>query len=189
MTTLTYTRTRLHDAISALCDPTWHNHHPLPSRYDQLQDAKANPATSGHTTTPPASMIPAQIDALMLAKLIDERTTTITRGARIKSTTGRLQWLTTQKWRPQDIETLEAITAEISSWTKAIDDFFAPNPKFFTAACPQCGHAHAYHRRNDGERVKVQALAITVDKGAWCNHCHQTWTGEQQLMILAAQIA
>ena len=39
-------RNRLTDAISALCDPTTHNGHPLDSRYTQLRDAITNPSAA-----------------------------------------------------------------------------------------------------------------------------------------------
>jgi hypothetical protein len=97
MTTTTYARNQLHDAIHALISPTWDNHYFIPSRYIQLRDGIANLAISGHHHTPPASMIPAQIDCLKLAIHIDNRVTILTRGTpnRPSSVIDRLQQLTT----------------------------------------------------------------------------------------------
>jgi hypothetical protein len=183
MTTLTYTRTRLHDAISALCDPSWHDRHPLPSRYHQLNDALTDAHISKHTRTQNSNIIPCQIDALKLKIHIDRRTAILTPGTKIKSTTGRLQEITTRKFRPQDTETLEATTAEIQSWTKAIDDLFAPKPIYLPNPCPQCGHTHTHRRNDDGDTIRTPALAITVIAGAVCQQCHAKWPPEDLMFF------
>ena len=194
-TTTAYARNKLHDAIRALCDPTWHQHHPVPSRYIQLRDGIANPAISGHHHTPPASMIPAQIDCLKLAIHIDNGVTILTRGTpnRPTSVIGRLQQLTTRKWRPQDVEHVETLTAEIASWVKAIDDLFSPKPVYLKQPCPRCGHSYAHRKSDDGGTIRTPALALTVEHDelppmARCQNCHDMWTGAQQLKVLARML-
>ena len=166
-------RNRLTDAISALCDPTTHDGHPLDSRYTQLRDAITNAHISGHTRTPAAHIIPAQIDCLKLAITIDRRTRTLTHDN--NNTPKLLNQLTTRKWRPQDTELIEAITAEIQSWAKAIDDLFAPKPVYLPNPCPQCGHTWTRRKNDDGDTIRTRALAISILTGAVCQNCHAKW--------------
>jgi hypothetical protein len=119
------------------------------------------------------------MDCLKLTIKIDQRSATITRGAHITSTVGRLQWLTTQKWRPQDIEYLEAMTAEIQSWAKEIDDLFATPPIGLPNPCPQCGHNWAHRKNDDGDTIRTRALTITAETGAVCRQCHAHWPVEK----------
>ena len=179
MTSLPLARNHLHDAIAALIEPTHCQGHELPSRYAQLRDAIADAHISGHFRSRPATVIPAQIDCLKLVIHIDDRTRHIT-GAPCLSVTGCLQHLSTRKWRPQDVELIETITAEISSWSKAIDDLFAPKPVtvYLPDPCPQCGHTHTRRKNDDGDTVRVQALAVTAAAGAVCNQCHARWKPE-----------
>ena len=195
MTTTSYARNRLHDAIHALTEPTYHNHHPIPARYTQLRDGIANPAISGHHHTPAASMIPAQIDCLKLAIHIDNRVTILTRGTpnRPSSVIDRLQQLTTHKWRPQDIEHVETLTTEINSWVKKIDDLFGPKPVYLKQPCPHCGHNTAHKLNDEGDTIRTPALALTIEHNehppmARCQHCHDAWTGPQQLKLLARML-
>jgi hypothetical protein len=172
-------RNRLHDAVSALCDPTWHQHHPLDSRYHQLRDAITDAHISGHARTPAATIIPCQIDCLKLKIKIDKRTQHHTPHTHIHNTPDRLQWLTTQKWRPQDTEHLETITAEIQSWAKEIDDLLTPQkPLNLPNPCPQCGHNWAHRKNDDGDIIRTRALAVTT-AGALCRQCHAHWPVEK----------
>jgi hypothetical protein len=174
MSTLHLARNQLADAISALTDPTHHQGHPLPSRYDQLRDAITDAHISGHTRTQAAHIIPAQIDCLKLAIHIEQRTRKISYNP-CTTVVGCLKHLTTRKWRPQDIDHLQHITTEIGSWSKAIDDLFAPKPVYLPDPCPQCGHTWTRRKNDDGDTIRTRALAITAAAGAVCQQCHAHW--------------
>jgi hypothetical protein len=140
-------------------------------------------------------MIPAQIDCLKLAIHIDNRTTILTRGTpnRPSSVIDRLQQLTTHKWRPQDIEHVETLTTEIASWVKKIDDLFGPKPVYLKQPCPHCGHNTAHKLNDEGDTIRTPALALTIEHNerppmARCQHCHDAWTGPQQLKLLARML-
>jgi hypothetical protein len=178
MTSLPLARNHLHDAIAALIEPTHCQGHELPSRYAQLRDAIADAHISGHTRTRAATIIPCQIDCLKLKIKIDDRTRRLTAGAPIRATVGRLQWLTTRKFRPQDIELLEAMTAEIHAWCKKIDDLFTQKPLDLPNPCPQCGHNWAHRKNDDGDTIRTRALAVTTS-GALCRQCHARWPVEK----------
>ena len=180
----------LQTAVSALCDPqpaqlpsgryTW-----LPARYTQLRDAIAHARISGHTHTPFSSLIPAQIDCLKLAITIDTRSHRLNPTA--SNTPTALQHLTTSKYRPHDTHTIHSTAAEITAWVKAIDDLFATKPLYLPDACPHCGHTHGHRIGDDGETIRTPALALTVEHGATCQNCHDTWPPDR-LGILARML-
>lgn len=180
--TLHLALTTLTNAVSALCDPqphpldtgrTW-----LDSRYQQLRDAIGNASVSGHRSSSPASLVPAQIDALKLTITIDTRTAIHVgqwENNLANTTPQRLQQLTDRKWRPQDTKPINDTATEIQSWTKAINDLFSPKPLYLPDACPHCHHTHAYRLNDEGERVRTPALTVTAARGAYCANCHDTW--------------
>lgn len=186
--------TALEDAVHALCNPQPHRIHAneyfagdlawTPSRYEQLADAID--ITASHTGYGGGnSGLNVWIDPLMLKMSIDLRAQTAT-GARAP-TPLLLRTLAQVAWRPQDTEHLEALTAEIHGWCKAVDDLFAPKPAYLDAACPQCGQTKTHIIQDDGDRVGRPALAVSVERGAWCQACHQDWPLDR-LPILARLI-
>lgn len=188
--TLQLAITTLTNAIHALCDPqphplntgrTW-----LDSRYQQLRDAISTASVSGHNSSTPASLIPAQIDALKLTITIDTRTAIHVahwENQLANTTPARLQQLTDRTWRPQDTQPITNTATEIQSWTKAINDLFAPKPLYLPDPCPHCHHTHAYRLNDEGERVRTPALTVTAARGAYCAHCHDIWPPDQLLFL------
>jgi hypothetical protein len=155
----------------------------LDSRYDELRDALTGGRSHG-THTAPSSVLPTWVDALKLAILIDERVHHIAQHLpRITEhdTPARLRHLTTCRYRPQDSKHLETIAVEVTSWSVAIDDLFAAKPKYLPDPCPHCQQTHAHRKSDDGETIRTPALALTVEKGAWCQACHDTF----EIMFLA----
>ena len=184
MKSLSLARNELADAVTALTGPQYCDGHQLDSRYAQLRDAITEARVSGHTRTPAASIIPAQIDCLKLAILIDGRTAILTRGQKPRAitTTARLQLLTVTRWRPQDVEHLQHLSAEIESWAKAIDDLFAPKPLELPNPCPQCGHTWTHRKNDEGDTVRARTLAVTT-AGAQCRQCHTKWPPEDLMFF------
>jgi hypothetical protein len=178
---------RLSDAVAGLCAPQWQDRRPLDPRYTQLRDAIATPAVSGHRRSTPSSQVPAQIDALKLVLLIDGRTRVLTVFSRARTTPNRLRALTQIGWRPQDCGQLGTIAGEIESWVCAIDDLFAIPPVYLPDPCPNCGQSHTHRLADDGQRIRTKALAVTTDRGAYCQSCHDAWPREH-LGVLAGML-
>jgi hypothetical protein len=174
---------RLCDAVAGLCAPQWQDHRPLDPRYTQLRDAINCPALSGHHSGQPSSAIPAQIDALKLVMHIDDRTHVHTRFSQSRTTPNRLRELTQIGWRPQDCDQLTAVAGEIESWVCAIDDLFATPPIYLPDPCPHCAQTHTHRVGDDGERIRTPALALTVEKGATCQSCHDVWPPDRLLFL------
>ncbi len=170
----------LEDAVHALTHPpTTHTH----SRYHNLRAALTD-ARAGHHHTAPGSSLPLWIDALKLAILIDQRTNRITQRPRTIPTPLRLRLLLLERWRPQDCDRLTQISTEIESWNQAVDDLFAVKPIYLTDhRCPQCGQKETNRIADDSERVRTPALAVTAEKGAWCQACHTRWQPDQLVFL------
>jgi hypothetical protein len=132
-------------------------------------------------------MLPTWVDALKLAIHIDNRTHAITAWAphcAEKTTPARLTHLVRCKFRPQDSQRLESIAAEITSWSQAIDDLFAPNPIYLRGEyCPRCQQSHAHMKTDDGQTVTRPALVITALGIAMCGACHDTFPSLRYLGI------
>ena len=151
------------------------------SRYEMLREGIGSAMISGHGRHS-ASLIPANIDYLKLGITIDTRTAELS--PKPGDTIVRLRRLTEAKYRPQDADHLQDVSAEIKSWARAIDDLMATKPLYLPDPCPHCGHTHAYRQADDGQRIRTPALALSIEAGAWCQNCHDVWPPEH-LGILA----
>ncbi len=152
----------------------------IPDRYSTLRQALYGSRGAGGHHRMPGSMIPAWVDAMKLLIHIDTRTHGITPRLRDTdtadgSTPSRLRWFAERKFRPQDSQQLETVATEIASWSIAIDDIFAPKPKFLPDRCPRCGNDHTYRKTDDGQKVRSPALELTVERGCRCLSCHDVW--------------
>jgi hypothetical protein len=189
---LTLALKALNNAVADLCDPQPH-HLPtgplawLDSRYQQLRDSIPGAGLAGHKRrTAPHEIVPFQIDYTMLAMRIDTRAQALHPAG--TNTPDRLRSYATHRYRPQDTHQLDTVTTEITAWVKAIDDLMAAPPLYLPDPCPHCGHTYAYRYHDDGQRIRTPgALALTVEYGAQCLHCHDTWPPDR-LGILARML-
>jgi hypothetical protein len=163
----------LTDAIADLCEPRHVAGTRVASRYAQLRDAVDIAASRAGTGTG-SNRTPCWLDALKLAIRIDART------AEIRATP-------TRSWRPQDIPKIEQLTTEIGAWCKAIDDLFSIKPIYLPNPCPRCDQRWTHRLNDEGERTRTPALALTAERGAWCQACHDRWEPER-LPLLARQL-
>ena len=164
----------------------------LTGRYSTLR-ASLYGGRDSHTRTAPSSLIPTWIDALKLLITIDRHAatlerehpprTSLTSPAGAHPTIRRIHQLLTVPWRPQDARQLTTISNDLAGYSKAVDDLFAPKPIFLPNPCPHCGQDHAYQTRDDGDHVRVAALAITAEHGAICANCHDTWPPDQLVFL------
>jgi hypothetical protein len=170
---LHHAHNQLCDAIQALTAPqpatcqgriAW-----TPSRYNSLRDATTSRA-HGSTTGSSRSRLPCWIDALKLIIKIDTRIAAMTETR--APTPALLRGLARAQWRPQDTELITTIAAELEGFAQAIDDLFAPKPVYLPDPCPHCGQTHTHKLTDDGQKIRTPALAVSVDRGAWCQACH-----------------
>jgi hypothetical protein len=179
----------LEDAVHALCG-TQHEYLEsklisTPSLYLQLMDAvtgeQVNTGGGGGSKSRP----PLWLNALKVLQEIDlalEVWQPAFTG--VPATVGRMHWLLQRKWRPQDVERIKQLTANLREWVADIDQLLNP-PRVSTIAapCPACGVETVSRRDDMGENVRVPALQIVTEKGCTCQACRYTWTPEYYLHL------
>lgn len=177
---------RLYATTAKLIDPVkqWAGDRMLvaPSLYQQLvDDVPARTGdwipSSGYSTPAP----PVFVDALDLQREIDD---TVKRWCRHGDTTPeRLRRIAAGRWRPQDVQHLEHVSAELDRWTHAISALLDPEPvKSVSAACPACGARYVY-KQHAGEQVRQPALQLIAETGCTCQACRAYWSPQHYLLL------
>lgn len=177
---------KLHTAIANIADPIkgWYPDGVklAPSLLDQLgSDVAARPGERAgrfHAASTP----PVFVDALQLRTEIDD---TIRQFDPAGTTTlDRLRRIASGRWRPQDAERLEQLTADLERWTAAIKALLDPvHIKTFSAACPACNATTSYRTNGTGERVRQPALQLIASIGCRCMNCDAFWPPEKFLFL------
>ncbi|MCH5645146.1 hypothetical protein [Gordonia sp. ABSL49_1] len=122
------------------------------------------------------SMPPLWIDATDLLNTIDRGIATIDNGP--GDTTTRLHRIADRTWRPQDVTTIETLTAQLWRWTHAIQELLNPTPrKALPNPCPNCSTSVVYRKDSAGDTIRQPALQIGTH-GCECQHCHTIWAPE-----------
>src|SRR6516164_3246382 len=185
---LRQTTTALTRAVQALTPPQPHPLNPacpLPCRYTQLRQALythrgGNGGGSVHT-------IPAWIDALKYVTELDTLASAMVKrwpptycqltDHNEHHTIRNLNQTLTHHWSPKDdCQQIRYTAHQLTSYSHKIDDLFAPRPAYLPDPCPHCGHTTTHKLNDEGEDIRTPALAVTADRGAWCQQCHDTWT-------------
>lgn len=97
-------------------------------------------------------------------------------------TVNRLTRISTRSWRPEDVDTVVGMADTLHAWARHYEALTTARPKFLPNPCPRCNESHAF-RELDGERVRVPALQVTVERCV-CLACRSEWP-ESQFMFLA----
>jgi len=183
---------KLSHAISTLIDMQHHQLDTastyLDSRYDQLRDSLAG--TNCLEKSGGQARLPIWCDALDLITEIDTTVTawTLKWVQPAASTRTRLAHLDTRKWRPQDCDHVQTMTADLERWSHHIDRLLNPViVKEVTACCPACG-ARYHWRDHAGERVRIAALQVTIAGHSSCLVCHTSWPPLFLLRLLDGQL-
>lgn len=185
-------RTNLDHAITALIDPRPQTSHTgeiqwSDSLYDQL--VEAIPGSYLGRSGAPKSQPPLWIAAVDTLKEIDTaicgwQPEILDRNPLIRAAIQRLGVLRLKTWRPQDVEHLQRITADLNRFTLKIEQLFTENhTKHLPAPCPACNTKTIYRTDDAGEKVRQPALQIGV-LGCECMNCHHIW-GPALFMHLA----
>lgn len=158
---LPHARTQLNRALSDLI-----------AAYQQLE-ATEPPPNAGRAT--PKSRPPMQLDTLSLTREIDAEVRQW--NPHLNGTTlWRLHNLLAQKWRPQDVQHLNDLTARADHYTQRIDKLLNPHNWHITAKCPVCQAERITRNRNPNEPgIRQPALQIT-EHGCQCQNCGTLWT-------------
>lgn len=86
-------------------------------------------------------------------------------------------------------EPLAQATRLVEGWVRDIDALFNPQKRIeLKGRCPVCKSSH-YLAEEDGEEIRKAALTATPTKYgsfAECGKCKSKWTGEDQMLELAA---
>lgn len=177
---LAHAQRRLHDAVTALAEPT-----PIweagicrysPPLYTRLRGSlRGQPTRLGRRV--PSSRLPCRTDVLAL--LLDIDGTTARWHPHGKTTLDRLRELAAQDRRPQDCELLDDYRTRIEAWCHSAAELVADKPPevALRLPCPSCGTRFIY-RPSNGESVRTWALRVSED-GARCQSCDATWAPEQ----------
>ncbi|POY15208.1 hypothetical protein C3472_19820 [Mycobacterium kansasii] len=103
----------------------------------------------------------------------------------------RLRALVARKWRPQDVEAITKITAEIEKWLDSIKALFNQEPvRALWAAkgggfahCPACDATITKKQDRAGEWVQYPALQVGTDGTTRCGACKTSWGPENALFV------
>jgi len=173
---------KLAHAITALTypqPPPQPHTKPLPCRYTTLRQALYT-HRGGNGNNPKAHTIPAWIDALKYVIEIDglacdlhQRWPAPQTNQQQHVTIRRLNAILAHNWLAADnVQQIRDATTQLGAYADKIDDLFAAQPVYLPDPCPHCGHTHTRKLNDLGETVSTPALAVSVDKGAWCQQCH-----------------
>lgn len=179
-------RTRLNDAIHRITTPQTLIHYntilTAPNLYQQLH--AAIPGQQGDNKTPAKSIPPLWLDPTLLIMEIDATTKSWTK-TNPGSTETRLATLADKTWRPQDTDTITAMTRTINSWCDQIIALLNPEGRKYIegAACPRCGKKSVYNRDSAGEVVKQPALKVILSQGCTCQACRAHWPPEKFMFL------
>jgi hypothetical protein len=193
-------RTRLENAVSAAIDPKPEYDdgqvHWVDSRYSQVRAAVGS-MRKGASSHAFASQAPGWVDAMDLLRDIDRETAKQESRRQLYpyhsslNTELRLQLIEKRGWRPQDVATMDEISAWLEAWAKRVETLFDPPPiKHLASPCPACNTRWVYHPDSSGERnddgtprlVRQAALQITT-AGCVCTKCHHTWAPEYFMFL------
>lgn len=192
-------RRALSDAVASLVDPkpetldgqlVWTD-----SLYQQLTDSV--PGSKRERSGVARSQPPIWLDAAQLLKDINAQIArweprwpvVITDGQLLDEHPAilRLRCINARKWRPQDVQLIEAITTQLVAWAADIKLLFDPPARWhIAAACPACNTRTVYRKDSAGEHVRQPALQVTKD-GCECMACRHSW-GPSYLEHLRAVI-
>ena len=155
------------------------------SRYQQLLDY--TPGGAGHRGASVArSVPPIAVDAITIRDTIDRTVRqwqpdagtfdgNLADRADTPETVRRLHLLADHGWTPDDVPTLDTMTAKLTVWAQKIDDLLDP-PRRWTlpSPCPACNTATVYRQDSAGETVRQPALQIGTH-GCECMECRTFW--------------
>lgn len=150
------------------------------SRYMQLRDSVAGEQVNTGGGGGSKSQPPCWLDAVGLLDEIDTAVAILQPAFDgVPPTIGRLRWIETRSWRPQDTHQIDKITKAVAEWAAEIDALLDP-PQRWTLPdpCPACGLDTAYRRDSGGDRVRGPALQIDTFS-CRCNNCHASWPREK----------
>ncbi|WIC40291.1 hypothetical protein SEA_HOLLIDAY_97 [Gordonia phage Holliday] len=142
------------------------------SLYEQLATmiAGAQGTQMGGTAR---SMPPLWVDATDLLTVIDREISTLE--PEPGTTIDRLHRLSDRTWRPQDVDHIERLTAQVLRWAHSIQDLLTPpERKALPNPCPHCDTKVVYRKDSAGETVRQPALQIGA-YGCECQNCHTVW--------------
>ena len=165
---------RLSDIVGDLIDPLPQligtKLHYADSRYAQLGQAIAgiSRARSGGMGS-----LPIWPDAFDLLSEIDTSVNVWLPAPTLRTET-RLQVLLESPWRPQDVDTLDKHSDDVSRWVTRIDGLLTDDHTMeLLAPCPACG-VRTVQRLRAGELVRVATLQVDAN-GCRCLDCHTEW--------------
>lgn len=183
--TLPQARRSLEDAVAKLVAP---QHRVIadklrtaPSRYHQLASELAG--TQGDTHTPAKSIPPLWIDATQLLADIDRQARRWE--PKPPDTPARLNSIAAKTYRPQDVDFVAMIAAQVSRWCDSIDSLLEPESvkHIADAACPSCNKRHFYRKDSAGDTVRQPALQIITSQGCECLCCGAYWDPTRYLFL------
>lgn len=173
----------LDTATSAMVDPRPERHDRgtswLDSVYTELRSAIHGHRAGGanHRTAEPQP--PLWIDGVDLCREIDSTVKQWEPNAagHHTPTVNRLHTLSGRKWRPQDVDTVTGYANDLRRWVQHYRTLVDQKPLTLPNPCPKCGAWFA-HRSLDGERVRVAALQLTLERCV-CNACRVEWPADR----------
>lgn len=171
-------RSRLDRAIGAVFDPIYDHTGTktlvAPSLYRQL--VEAIPGITGERSGSRAG-IPLWVDALDCRNEIVTWLATWQPHGRTPE--DRLRQIEERKFRPQDVEFMDGMSAVMEQWPGKIKAILYPDwHKTLPQPCPSCNTATVYRRDSSGDQIRHAALQIDRD-GCKCLSCRATWPPEQ----------
>ncbi|MDT0223478.1 hypothetical protein [Gordonia sp. AC31] len=119
------------------------------------------------------SMPPLWVDAADLITTIDRDIAALE--PEPGTTIERLHRIADRGWRPQDVDHIDNLTAQITRWAQSIQDLLdPPKRKALPNPCPHCNTAIVYRKDSAGEVVRQPALQIGPH-GCECQNCYTNW--------------